>query len=352
MFRTVVIFLVTLGLSACVSVPNGSQAAPGTAVDFNYALSQSSDEQLLLNMVRLRYRDTTQFLQITSVAEVQEFATGASAETAFSPMGNFLNDFGVGGSASYSRSPVISMSPMDDAQFATAMLTPLSTSDLYLLARSGWSIERILLCCVERFGDLTNSPRASGPTPDIVPDNSAFRHFTEELRAYQRDENLTLLHTGEDASLLFFGQARDDLPAIASRFGAAFDGNRLPLRLLAETDREGIQLQTRSILGTLYLLSHNIDVPASHNAAGLTTNAQPVSSETPDWNTFLDGIFRVHSGPDRPDQAFVAVEHRGYWFWIDDADLSSKTTFNLVSYLIRLKSVTGSNVPVLTLGVD
>jgi hypothetical protein len=36
--------------------------------------------------------------------------------------------------------------------------------------------------------------------------------------------------------------------------------------------------------------------------------------------------FTVHSGKDKPAEAFVAVPYEGLWFWIDRRDLSSKTT--------------------------
>ena len=42
----------------------------------------------------------------------------------------------------------------------------------------------------------------------------------------------------------------------------------------------------------------------------------------------------------RPDRAFVSVHYRGHWFYIDDADLDSKTTFDLLPHLVSLQSVT------------
>jgi hypothetical protein len=47
------------------------------------------------------------------------------------------------------------------------------------------------------------------------------------------------------------------------------------------------------------------------------------------------------------------VLYRGSWFYIDDSDLNSKSTFNLLSYLLALKSDSASTkAPLLTLGVD
>jgi hypothetical protein len=55
---------------------------------------------------------------------------------------------------------------------------------------------------------------------------------------------------------------------------------------------------------------------------------------------------------DEPKDAAVKIPYRGHWFWIADNDLSSKTTFNLLTYLFSLKA--GSQdlrQPLLTLGV-
>jgi hypothetical protein len=47
--------------TSCASL--GSRAIKGERINFNAALQQTADEQLLLNLVRLRYRDTPAFLE-------------------------------------------------------------------------------------------------------------------------------------------------------------------------------------------------------------------------------------------------------------------------------------------------
>lgn len=338
--------------AGCLSLPDGAESSVVTAAAFNQSISHSRNEQLLLNLVRLRYRDSSQFLRITSVSDSQTFTVEGSGSTNLSLMGTVLSDIGLGAGASAERQPVVSMSPLDDADFASAMLTPLSTADLALLARSGWSIERILLCCVERVGGLTNSPRASGPTPAELPDNAAFRRFAADIRALQRRDELSLIFDGEQTSLLFFG-ADLEIPAVLrGPDGAELVDNTVALRAVSDLERDGVPVQTRSILGVLYALSHAVEVPAGHKAAGLVTNASPVSAQTPDWDAYLNGIFRVESGAQAPSDAFVAVYYRDHWFWIEDSNLTAKTTFNLVDYLIRLKSASGGGAPLLTLGLN
>lgn len=344
-------FAACLVLGACASLPNGSAQAPATAADFNRAIVHTKDQQLLLNLVRLRYRDSTQFLQITGVTDSLAYG-GAAGTTAFSPIGDALSELGISGSVNASRRPTITMAPMNEKDFATALLTPLSSADLGLLAGSGWSIERILLCCVERIGHLSNSPRASGPTPDTVPDNVRFRQFAKRVREIQRTEGLSLVLSQGRASFLFHDEGMAEGESIAQDFSTDLDDGTLPLRSVAETGEIGVAIKTRSILGSMYALSHNVDVPEEHAAAGLVTSAVAASDATPDWSTFSEGIFRIHSARVSPQNAYVAVRYREHWFWIDDADLNSKTTFSLLNYLINLRSVSGGAAPLLTLGVD
>ena len=60
---------------------------------------------------------------------------------------------------------------------------------------------------------------------------------------------------------------------------------------------------------------------------------------------------RVSAEP--AEGAFLSVEHRGYWFYIDDRDLGSKRTLGLLTSLVRLSISAGGaqNVPVLTLPI-
>jgi len=57
-----------------------------------------------------------------------------------------------------------------------------------------------------------------------------------------------------------------------------------------------------------------------------------------DWQALTGNIFRVRSSDARPALAFAAVRYRGHWFWVDDADLESKSTFGLLSNLFSLQS--------------
>ena len=60
--------------------------------------------------------------------------------------------------------------------------------------------------------------------------------------------------------------------------------------------------------------------------------------------------FRVKCTEKEPKDAFVAVQYRDHWFWVDDRDLVSKRHFAFVMYLFTLAD-TGERggQPVLTI---
>ena len=62
----------------------------------------------------------------------------------------------------------------------------------------------------------------------------------------------------------------------------------------------------------------------------------------------------MHSSEgDRPENAFVAVKHRGTWFYVDDRDYASKRFFNAVYDLFNMEIApsSGGGGPILTVPV-
>src|SRR5665213_1349915 len=75
--------IASLSLMACLmacATNAGPRTIPGARFDYNERLSQSTNDQVLLNLVRLRYRDTPYFLEVGSVL-VQYQITGRVAVT-------------------------------------------------------------------------------------------------------------------------------------------------------------------------------------------------------------------------------------------------------------------------------
>ena len=60
-------------------------------------------------------------------------------------------------------------------------------------------------------------------------------------------------------------------------------------------------------------------------------------------------LIRIRSDDSRPDDAFVAVQYRDNWFWLDDTDLGSKRTFSFLMMLFSLTETGGNTgAPIVT----
>jgi len=111
-----------------------------------------------------------------------------------------------------------------------------------------------------------------------------------------------------------------------------------------------VLLTGRSILGVMTFLAQQVDVPAEHFQRGLAHRTRGPDGKPFDWNQVSHGIFRVRSSSSKPEHAFLEVHYRGYWFYIDDTDIESKSTYTLLAQLFSLQSASGSmQAPVLTI---
>ena len=420
-----VLFLLATG---CNTV--GVRSVRDARVDYNRAMNAADDEQVLLNLVRLRYRDSPFVLEATSLITAHVLGAEAAAGATLGA-GSPDVDFGVG--YSYEENPTVLYAPLSGEDFLERLLTPVQVETLYLLMRSGWSIERVLRCCVRQVGTVLNAPSADGPTPAYAPEYREFQELARELRRLQKARLLLLdshkdgagdaaakkVGDGEggggesggggddggggengDAELSFYLVLTPDgvealrrLDAVERRAVlseiADADGDDptatgvelvqgdpdTRIRLVSEEGRRagqgGLGLYTRSLMGVLYFLSQAVEVPQDHVDAGWVTAtaadgseaatlatpdpdalnppqgecaedrrwACPAGSECLDWTeTVLDDLFRVRVAESRPDEAYIAVQHRGHWFYIPDCDLQSKSTYLLLKQLFRLQA--------------
>ena len=65
-------------------------------------------------------------------------------------------------------------------------------------------------------------------------------------------------------------------------------------------------------------------------AAGLVTLTRDQDGNPFNWDQMNGDLMRIFSCDHRPKNAAVAVKYKGYWFYIDDRDLNSQSTFTLL----------------------
>jgi hypothetical protein len=339
----------------------GVTALRGGRGEYAEAIQQTSNEQLLLNLVRLRYRDPPAFFEVASVAASFERSSGLGANVTLPELPNANNVYGATGTLSFSERPTVCYVPMQSERFAKQMMTPVTIESLLLLGQSGWSLRRIFTLCVQRVNGLQNAPRASGPTPTWAPEYEPFQRAVLLMNVLQVHEALYLDVEPQPAGPARIALRVNPTPACEKELaefrallGLGADVDTFPV-VQARHSREPntIALTTRSVLAAMHFLSQGVEVPARHVEQGKVTVTRDFKTrEVFDWQRVLAETFRVHCRNSRPDQAAVAVCYRGAWFFIDDADLDSKSTFGALTQFMALQAgdvrATG---PVLTLPV-
>lgn len=334
-----------LTFSGCVSNVGPKTVTPAR-FNYNQALSTSWNEQILLNLVRLRYRDTPVFLEVGTVLAQYSVTGSGNAAIAITDGGVDDDVYGIGGSVEVSESPTITYTPLQGDEFVRQLLTPISPATVLLLSQAGWSIERLMLCCVNRLNDLPNAPSAAGPTPDYTPRYAEFHHLARLLRELQVAGYFTFRVERRDGQERFVVQiAPSDDPEID--FKAAEVAEILGLERgqgtyeLVEEGSAGtgdLLMTGRSLLGVFYYLSQAVSVPRAHVEAGWVTRTLRADGSDFEWHEITGPLFRVGNSADRPSNAFTAVLYRGHWYYIDDTDLNSKTTFGLLTLLFSLQA--------------
>lgn len=356
--RALCIGVGALALGACSSL--GARTIPGARFDYNDAIVRSFDNQMLLNLVRLRYQDSIFFLDLSSVVASYRREVNGSVSPGGVVNGATSYSWAAAAGGAWSESPTISYVPLQGEDFAKRLLAPVEPAAILLLSRSGWGLERLLLCAVQQLNEVLNGTAIGGVAPVQVLHYERFQRVAILLRTLQENGHIQLNTLAEPSgtvavtagSIPMTDEAHAmaaeviDLLDLSAREGApiALDAPAFP-RKPAQ-----VVLVGRSLLGVMTFLAQQVKVPDEHVRAGLVRITKGPDGKPFDWNRISRGMFRVHSGRSEPESAYLKVEYRGHWFWIDDSDLETKSTYTLLAQLFSLQAANGRiQAPVLTI---
>jgi hypothetical protein len=315
--------------------------------NYNEAMITSWNEQLLLNLVRLRYRDNPLFLDMGTVVTHYQVSgsIGTNDAVTIPPKGGASYGVGLNAGVTYLEAPTISYLPLQGEDYANRLLSPLSPSTLLLLSRSGWSLERLFLCGVQRMNRLGNAISATGPTPEYAPSYEKFHRAAELLRRLQVDGAIDAdLDKDGETVILYMERGvtqQSDSAITELQVLLRLDSKSSPYRVIAAarpTQGDEIALVGRSLMATLFFLSQSVEPPPEHEQEGLVTITHHTDGTRFDWASITGRLLRIQSSTSAPEHPAVCVRYRDYWFYISDSDLNSKSTFNLLTYLFNLKA--------------
>ena len=102
----------------------------------------------------------------------------------------------------------------------------------------------------------------------------------------------------------------------------------------------------------LIVLSKGVQVPEEHACRGLAAQSVGPDGVAFDWTLVTRDLFHVCVQKKRPREADVAIEYRGYWYFLPLADKRSKSTLALIQALFNLQLAEPKQAgPLLTLPV-
>jgi len=337
----------------------GPDELRGTYPLYNAAIVDSQNEQFIQNIVRLHYRDPVFFLDVVSVTASlrMDLAAGLDQSNFDLRGGAQILQFNAGGA--YETAPTISYAPLQGESFVESLLRPIFIKDVFALAGSGWSEQRVLGLCVERINDLENAPVASGPTPKFSPKRiEPFNRLLQLFEQVMRDDLITPRIDPDTKEMqLTIKSSPEHHEAIREiKQLLGLDQNLEIYHVNSDFlhhKGDTISIRSRSLMSIFFYLSHHVDTPKEHKAAGLVTITRNQDGSEFDWDkTAAGSFFHILQSKNQPDMAFVAVPYRGQWFYLADNDLESKATFMLLTQLFRLQAGSAKAAgPTLTLPV-
>jgi hypothetical protein len=216
----------------------GPKALEQTHGRYSEAIRQVEEEQLLRNLVHLRYHEPPVALNVASIAAQYELSAGAEARPFFiapNPSNSnvifrtftaILPDATVSGS----NRPTITLDPATDSAAVRQFLTPIPHETLTFLVQSGWPVSALMRLWVERLNGVPNAVTAGGPACEEISDFGRFQRAAELLQLAQ-DQELGAVRSEERVT-----EVSGPLPATAVTAAAAVDAAKNGLEYRPRSD--------------------------------------------------------------------------------------------------------------------
>ncbi len=359
--------LVFISLLLC-SCSLGPHTLYRTHLAYNKSAQLTQNEQMLLNLVRVRYLEQPFFLQIASISATYTYGASATASTTIPK--EELDSIGIIASytgsltGSYQEYPTFTLSPLHGSEYYKFLLENMDVSQLALLDH--WRFDFIMDFLVERIGKTYNSPHEA---------NASYKDFVELkqiLNRMQQRENLDIDYQvrvdGKSTQVYYYMELMykdvEEAERVEALLGVSREKNskeRDPLTgiyILSSTgqldiapeDKKGrpiVPIKLVSFLEVLNLMGQYVDVPDDHLESGLV-----LKSITTTAKHGHKQLIQIRQSASKPQNAFLGVKYRDHWFFIDDSDVYSKIAFAYLNLLYTMQSRNVTSLqPTLTIPV-
>jgi hypothetical protein len=319
---------------------------------YNDAILATSDQQLLQNIVRMRFVDSIGFLAVSSVtANVSVTATGG-VQLGFGTESNYAGNLvPFTGTLRTEQNPTISYTPVAADHLLRQFAAEVPLELVILMVNSAHSHVKAWWALVRRVNNLRNP---DFPDPPALAVDPGFKEVAEIAGALQHRGSLywvrlsgaksghaVVLHSYASTSSREVARLLELLGI--EKPARAGDDIVIPVQLsVGRPTRGAISIETRTLLDLMRLAAASIELPPDTHGAASFPATGPAGR----------GI-RIHSSTEAPSRPRVAVQYRERWYYIDDDDDASKQWFNMLQALVAAQLPGGATgtAPVLTIPV-
>jgi hypothetical protein len=360
------IMLVVFLLAGCSAM--GPRHVPQDRFKYNAALAESTRNQMLLNLIRIRYLEEPIFLSISSILTQYVYNVGASAgaNILLANVPDAASSASAGANLGYEERPTITYIPIEGREFSERMLSAIPSETIFATAQEGWSVDILMRIGISRIGPVENMGFEAIPAPGVIDLSKQFKREVDKLERFQRVIQLLIVLADREAFevrivnekdaktafLLFAKDVPEGTQSIVTEFKQVL-GLSPTVNTFKITDHftglkeDEIFIQTRSLLAMMNFLAKGVQVPPEHLADGWTIDFQIPTSEKGGKNLIP---FKMIASKTQPKNSFAAVRYLDHWFYIDNADIESKRALGLIIAFFRILAPTGGGAaPILSL---
>ena len=350
--------LAMLGATGCRSIGPGTVARD--RFDYSTGICESWKRQTLLNIVKLRYLDPPSFVDVGQIVSGYSLETSGSVGGQISSAGAIQgNSLLLGAQGKYTDRPTITYVPLTGNKFIRGLMTPLPPESVFFTIQSGWPADGVLFATVAEINGLKNQALS---LEGVSPPDPGFMRVMQLMRKIQLTGALAMRikqdTDKQQTTILTFRskdipqQTLDDIHELRGLLRLAPDAEELKLvyggTSISDTE---VGVLTRSLMQMMGIMACDVEVPPEDVAqgraipgwvspAGNTGAAAQASAASGGKTNFsathVAGLIRIPSAKTRPTDAFVTIQYRDRWFWIDDRDLRSKRAFSFMMMLFTL----------------
>jgi hypothetical protein len=337
-------------LASCGSY--GPRSMDRDQLDYGNSIGDNLKNQMLANIVKIRYVDMPVFIDVGSIVSGYSLSTTVNGKLGFSDSFFGGGTQGLGASGTYTDRPTITYMPKTGDDYLRAILEPVAPTNLLALIQAGYSSELLFTWAVEAINGVHNwsvsrsgSNRGGRADPEFIEFVALMQELQTlgavgfELTADENEEHgiiFRLKKQGLPESTIQKSRRTSEIIGL--------DPDQEQFRVIYapfRTDSSTLAIQTRSVIQMLSAMAGFIDVPAEKTAYAAPGYDTSGTTRRP---------FQVRSGKDRPDESFAQIKYQGYWYWVENSDIASKRVFTLMLFITTLTNQTSNaNAPVLTI---